>query len=247
MKKPTVFSLHPSLIMSLVLSFLLSNSSYSQDLGPKKLLDSSCDYHDFNRELMNNAHRFVIEESRPGKSIRLCTLEYNPPKESFSIEYNIDGNKIQYRIKKNKTEIKFNGSNNFTDEEKQNYNLTRERALLLKDYYYYIWYLPVKLFDPGTSLSASLTKTSFNNIQCLELAVTYPQQDESDTWRFFFSPKNHKLMGYLFFNSRSDGEYIFLSDEITYEGLRIPAKREWYDNHNDTFLGSDKLLSIERI
>ena len=54
------------------------------------------------------------------------------------------------------------------------------------------------------------------------------------------------LKRYQFFHdeSKNDGEYILLNDEILVEGIKMPKNRSWYFNSNDKFLATDR-LSVE--
>ncbi|MGB1831275.1 MAG: DUF6503 family protein, partial [Flavobacteriaceae bacterium] len=41
--------------------------------------------------------------------------------------------------------------------------------------------------------------------------------------------------------AKNDGEYIILEEEIEIGGIRLPKKRSWYYNSDQTYLGTDHL------
>jgi hypothetical protein len=48
---------------------------------------------------------------------------------------------------------------------------------------------------------------------------------------------------YQFFRdeSKNDGEYILLTEEVVVNGIKMPKNRAWYYNKNDGYLGTDIL------
>ncbi len=114
----------------------------------------------------------------------------------------------------------------------------------MKDYYTYLYGLPMKLRDPGTQIDLLVRKKTFMEKEYLVLRVTYDKEVGEDTWYFYFDPENYAMEAYQFFHkeAENDGEYILLSGEETIHGIRMPKVRAWYYNKDNTYLGTDTLI-----
>lgn len=117
-------------------------------------------------------------------------------------------------------------------------DFTCERAERLRNYYLYLWGLPMKLTDAGTQLSQEVLDTTWQNTPAYRLQVSY----EKDDWSFYFDKKDFRLIGYSFVQNTGSGEDILLASEIEVMGMRIPKERSWYTLEGK-FLGTDKLIS----
>jgi hypothetical protein len=75
------------------------------------------------------------------------------------------------------------------------------------------------------------------------LRVTYDPSVGSDVWYFYFDQASYALKRYQFFHdeSKNDGEYVILKDELDVAGIRMPKDRSWFYNSDDTYLGTDLL------
>ena len=65
-----------------------------------------------------------------------------------------------------------------------------------------------------------------------------------ETLGIFTLIKNtYKLRQYQFFHdeTKNDGEYIVLENEIEVYGIKMPKDRAWYYNQQDKYLGTDYL------
>jgi hypothetical protein len=54
---------------------------------------------------------------------------------------------------------------------------------------------------------------------------------------------------YQFYHNvaENDGEYIVLSEEEVYSGIRIPKIRTWYVNKDRSLLATDKLTKVSSL
>lgn len=113
-----------------------------------------------------------------------------------------------------------------------------------RNYYLYLWGLPMKLRDPGTFIDSDVVRTTFEGGEVDQIRVTYDPQVGGDTWYFYFDPADARMVGYRFYHDESanDGEYITLTDEFTVGQMRLPARRRWFVNADDRFLGEDILV-----
>ncbi len=114
-----------------------------------------------------------------------------------------------------------------------------------RNYYLYLWGLPMKLRDPGAIVHPDVTLTDFQGRPVLSTKVTYDPDVGSDTWYFYFDPETAALVGYRFYHDEAagDGEYITLEGLVNVGSMRIPARRRWFTNAEDRFLGEDVLES----
>ncbi len=119
----------------------------------------------------------------------------------------------------------------------------QERALVLRNYYLYLWGLPMKLYDESTpSITLSADEKVADSL-CKVLRVAY----EKDTWYFYFDVNSGRMLQYKFYKDADEtkGELITLEDEISVNGIKIPQKRSWYTLPEMKHLGTDILSSFE--
>jgi hypothetical protein len=135
---------------------------------------------------------------------------------------------------------------NPSEEQINKFSLSCERANMYKNYYTYLYGLPMKLKDKGTIIHQKVTKTKFKGKDYLVLKATYKKEVGKDTWYFYFDPTTYAMKGYRFYHdeSKNDGEYILLEDETVFENVRLPQKRTWYTHKEDKLLGTDILAEL---
>ena len=117
---------------------------------------------------------------------------------------------------------------------------------MMRNYYTYLYGLPMKLKDPGTQLPSETAVTTFQGQDVFALRVTYDENVGTDTWYFYFHPRTFALVGYRFYHdeSKADGEYIILEGESISGNVRLPKVRKWYTNMEDRHLGTDTVTGI---
>ena len=113
----------------------------------------------------------------------------------------------------------------------------------MRNYFVYLYGLPMKLQDKGTVIDEKVTKTKFQGKEYLSIKVTYEANVGKDTWYFYFDPTTYALSGYRFYHKEEDNdvEYITLEGLETVQGIKIPKVRTWYYNKDDKLLGADIL------
>ena len=118
-----------------------------------------------------------------------------------------------------------------------------ERGLMLRDYFLYLWGLPMKLQDPGTKLSAKVGSSVIDGHACDVIRADY----EKDFWFFHIDRATGQMRQYEFYwhKDPGKGEVITLEGEIGFAGLRIPQTRRWYKQPDNEFLGTDKLVEMQ--
>lgn len=229
-------------LLYLALFFFGTQVQAQQITGPE-LLDKSIRFHDpkgiwkdFNGKLK------VIMET-PNNPNRDSDITIDLPHQYFYVKATRGKNTTEYTLDKRKCQIRFNGDERPNDSIKKKYRLNCERAKLYKNYYTYLYGLPMKLRDPGTIIHEKVIKKRFKGKDYLVLKATYKKEVGKDTWYFYFDPKTYAMEVYQFYHdeSKNDGEYILLSDIEEINSIKMPKKRAWYMNKDNKYLGTDIL------
>lgn len=230
-------------LLILFISFI-SVQLYAQELTGAQLLDKAIQYHDPNGGWESfNGTLFVTMET-PKNPNRDSEIRINLPEEHFYVKASRGENTTEYTVNKNQCKISFNGKENPSEEILKEHKLSCDRANLYKNYYTYLYGLPMKLKDNGTIIHDKVERKTFKGKEYLVLKVTYDEKVGSDIWYFYFNPKTYAMEIYQFFKEKPDsGEYILLSDEVIVNGIKMPKNRAWYYNKNDGYLGTDILTN----
>ena len=225
--------------------FFFTLISSSQELTGNELLDKAIAYHDPNGNWDTFNGSFNITMEIPEKANRDTQIKINLPREYFYSKATSDHNSTEFILEKDKCEILFNGSTDFSEEIAKEKRLSCERATMYKNYYTYLYGLPMKLKDPGTIIHEKTERKNFHGKEYLVLKATYEEGIGKDIWYFYFNPKTFAMEVYQFFHEeeKNDGEYILLTEEETINGIIMPKNRAWYTNKADQLLGTDILMN----
>ncbi len=229
--------------LTILFVLLFAFQGFSQELTGEQLLEKAIQYHDPNGnwETFNGTLNVTMET--PKNPNRDSKIKINLPEEYFYVKASRGENTTEYTIDKENCTIGFNGKTP-TETEKKEHKLSCERAKLYKNYYIYLYGLPMKLKDNGTIIHSKIERKKFKGKDYLVLKATYKKEAGKDTWYFYFNPKTYAMEVYQFFKDKpNSGEYILLSDEETINGIKMPKNRAWYYNKNDGYLGTDILSS----
>lgn len=224
----------------------ISYLSVAQTLTGVELLDKAIAFHDPNNAWKTFSSTFYVTMQPPKKSDRKSTITIDLPNQFFKVSAKRDTIITTYEINKKDCKLSLNGNKNPSEDEKKQHNLNCERANLYKNYYTYLYGLPMKLKDEGTIIHPKVERKKFKGKDYLVLKVTYDEKVGADTWYFYFNPKTYALEIYQFFKDTKDsGEYILLSEIETIQNIKMPKNRVWYYNKNNEYLGTD-MLSIKK-
>lgn len=225
----------------LLLFILCSLTNFSQEITGEQLLNRAIKFHDPNNNWSTFKGTLFVTMKTPNRPKRESEITIDLPKEYFSVKAQTSGNTTTYNVINKNANIKFNG-NIPTEEEKKKYNLNIERANLYKNYYTYLYGLPMKLKDEGTIIHKKVERKKFKEKEYLVLTVTYLKEIGKDTWYFYFDPTTYAMEVYQFFkDTKESGEYILLSGLEIINGIKMPKNRAWYYNKDDGYLGTDFL------
>ncbi|TYA74467.1 DUF6503 family protein [Seonamhaeicola marinus] len=233
------------LLIALMLSTL---ATHAQSLSGEELLEKAIQYHDPNNNWSSFMADFNITMEVPNKSSRLSAITIDLPNEYFKVSAKRDTITTTYTVNKGNCSFALNDSENVSTEDKEKYKLNCKRAKLFKNYYTYLYGLPMKLKDQGTNIAPKVEKKTFRGKTYLVLKATYNAEVGSDIWYFYFNPENYAMEIYQFYKTdangsikKDSGEYILLTEEKTVNGIKMPKNRAWYYNKNDKLLGTDIL------
>lgn len=220
---------------------------FGQSLTAEELLKKSIAFHDPNEVWNTFSGSLTITATRPNASNRISRVTLDHPSQYFSMTVIQDGTETTQILKKGICSYTVNGSGEFSKEEKEKFRLSCERTHMMRNYYSYLYGLPMKLKDPGTVLDPTVYNKTFKGSQYLAVKVTYDAEVGKDTWYFYFNPATFALEVYQFFHdeTKNDGEYILLDGLMDIQTMKIPQSRAWYTNKDNTFLGADLLTAAE--
>jgi len=223
---------------------------HAQSITSTELLNRAISFHDPSSKWEESKIEVVVEMGTPNRPMRRTQFMINNLEHEFQLEMMSRGDFYEYEVdNRDSTEIRFNFLVPTDSLLVDSLNLTVERAIFWRDYYSYLYGLPMKLKDPGAIIDPEVESTRFQNKEVLALKVTYEEGVGGDTWYFYFDPGTYQLVGYRFYHDESanDGEYIVLEGLEIHNGLRIPKNRSWYVNEDGRLLGTDylKRLSVK--
>ncbi len=226
------------------LIILAASPCISQEISAEELLANSIAYHDPQGRWGRLQADLVVKSTRPGGSDRLSYISMDQPRSYFAIRVERDGKTKEYTLSGSDCRLAYQGSASFSDQVAHDEDMTCERGRFWRDYYMYLYGLPMKLRDPGTILDPEVARREFHGKEYLVLKVTYDPKKGADTWFFYLDPDTHALGAYQFYHdmAENDGEYILLEGEALVGGMRLPKTRKWYRNDSGEFLGADILL-----
>jgi hypothetical protein len=196
-------------------------------LTGKELIEKSISYHDPKGDWPKLKASFVIQDSLPpGRDSRFYVFSLDNSQSKFV--YRIDG--LHYLVWNDSVQI-FEGE------------IDKERALRMRNYYTYLWGLPMKLKDEGTAIEDSVRNEVLNGKEYRVVRVPY----KKDIWYFYIDPETYRLEAYKFYQDEPNfkGEIIYLDQEFEFKGLKIPQNRSWFRTEKEEFLGTDKLLEVK--
>ncbi|MBO0593288.1 hypothetical protein I2486_17945 [Cellulophaga sp. E16_2] len=219
-------------------------TSKAQSLTASELLEKSIGYHDpVNLWNVFQGKLFITMNYPDGKE-RHSEVEIDLPKQHFEITSTTADNTIKQTIDKEDCTLKLNGSTTLSEEDIKKHQLSCDRTKMMKNYYTYLYGLPMKLKDKGTNLDPKVHTKTFKGKEYLVLKVTYDESVGKDVWYFYFDPISYAMEVYQFFHdeSKNDGEYILLTELENVGTIKMPKIRAWYYNKNDKHLGTDILM-----
>ncbi len=231
-----------------IVSFFLSlaQMAFGQLPTPQEVIEKSIDFHDPDRIWGKENLTIALREKRPDGANRTSKLKFNWSQSAFELHRDIDGNQISYQISQQDTLIYFNGQAVTDSALIRKYRLEKKHALLLRDYYNYLYGLPM-LLKEDIAFAHEVRDTVFDSRHVYSVSLHYEPPVGNDIWYFYFDKNDYSLMGYRFYHdpSANDGEYIVVEGMAELEQFKLPKIRKWYLNKNAKFLGEDTITELK--
>jgi hypothetical protein len=187
-----------------------------------------------------------LAESR-GYESRTDRIRVDNAAGRFELASDRGGDKVEVVGRGDELSARLNGSADIDAATLDKHRLNAAQLPGWRDYFAYVFGLPMKLSDPGTVLDPDTRLTEFEGRDVLALRVTYDPEVGRDIWYFYLDPESFALVGCRFFHdeSKNDGEYIVYEGEIEGpNGLRLPKLRHWYVNAGGEFLATDDVVAV---
>jgi hypothetical protein len=230
---------------TLILLFI-SIAAFTQKITGDELLEKSIQFHDPNNNWETFEGELFVTMETPKRTPRKSSIHIDFQRQYFSVAVKRDTIIKKHVVSKEECSFVINGNTAPSKALKEQYNLNCERAKMFKNYYTYLYGLPMKLKDKGTIINQEVTTKIFKGKEYLVLKASYSKEIGKDTWYFYFDPETYAMGVYQFFKEAKDsGEYILLSGLETIKGIKMPKNRAWYYNKDDGYLGTDVLSKLK--
>ena len=234
--------------LSFLILILVMTTACNSELNSEQLLNKTISYHDPNGNWNSFNATFSVTMETPNRSNRESIMTINLLDDKFELKATRDSITTEYYLDKDDCRYGLNGNFNVTDSLAQVHNVSCERGFMYKNYYTYLYGLPMKLRDPGTIIDENVETKTFKGKEYLVLKASYEENVGTDIWYFYFDPETYAMEIYQFFrkdengNQKDDtGEYILLTGEEIVNDIKMPKTRAWYYNKDDKYLGTDIL------
>ena len=212
-------------------------------------LERSIGYHDPDGIWSRASHVLVLSSARPDGPVRASTIVIDNVAGRFHSRQRVGDDTLEFIVEGDSCEARVNGSADLSAEQIERFALSCELMQRARNYNTYLYGLPMKLRDPGTIVHPDVEAVTFAGRPVYSVKVAYEPEVGTDTWYFYLDRNTYALAGYRFYHdeSQNDGEYIVLAEETSAGSLRLPKVRAWYVNADDRYLGTDTIVSIERV
>ena len=202
-----------------------------QDPGPGSstdILDRSIAYHDPDGLWKDFQYELSFVATLPDSTERHTTVQIDLPKRYFRYLRTSAGADLGIQH-----DSCFNANSDTVD-------CTAIKRI--RNYYTYLWGLPMKLKDPGTDMDQEFTESTFEGQPVYRIKVTYP----NEVYYFSFDKETYRLVGEEFYKDEAKnlGEKMIRGGEVNLNGLKLPKTRAWYNTHDSLYLATDKLESF---
>lgn len=231
--------------MKIILStllFLFCITGVAQELTGEQLLDKTIAHHDPNNNWPEFIGKFQVTMTTPNSPDRVSKLKLDNTNNSFYAQVWKENRYEEYDFQLEECQTHIDEP---IDRKKH-----CERTIFLRDYYTYLYGLPMKLKDQGTNIDSKVERKIFKGKEYLVLKATYDKNVGSDVWFFYLDPTTFKMEIYQFFKMDEagkiiphSGEYILLSGNHVVNDINMPKTRKWYYNKNDQYLGADVITN----
>ena len=119
--------------------------------------------------------------------------------------------RLEYTIDSSGAKAMWNGSTTIPTDKASKYQISEARAVLFRNYFSYLYGMPMKLRDVGTIIDPTVFRVTFYDKVYDRIRVTYDPAIGTDTWYFYFNPELHALEAYQFYKDESQNCLLYTS------------------------------------
>ena len=223
---------------------LICNWGVFAQISGNELLDRAIEYHDPDNNWDTFSGTLNIALALADGSTRTSSITLDIPNSYFKILSYQDSIQITREIKEGNCGFLINGVKEVSETDLKKYRGSCQTTKMYKNYYSYLYGLPMKLKDKGAIINPVVETAIFKGKTYYVLSVTYDKHVGTDRWKFYFNTSTYAMEVYQFFKDSTDktGEYILLTDEVEISGIKMPKNRAWYYNKDNKYLGTDRLM-----
>lgn len=243
-------SRRPNLVAALAVIALTGSGPVGtpQAMSAEAVVAAAIAFHDPQGLWADGSFRLELVQTRPIGGYTEVELVIDNGSGRFWMQRVRFGRVVESAVTGDECWTKLDGSAEYSERDAQRFGLGCEAMRTTRNYYTFLYGLPMKLRDPGAIIDPEAVRTEFEGRDVWQVRVTYPPEIGTDTWYLYFDPVEHGLVGYRFYHDEAanDGEYIVL-DRLQEGDLRLPKVRAWFNNADGELVGTDKIMAFERI
>lgn len=214
----------------------------SQVLTTDELIEKSISFHDPNNNWDTFEGTLKLRQDNPKDTKSYRKVYLNLETGEFKFKGSYGENTLKYLVQNGQGQASWNDNSSIPDSIKTKYRISPSRALMYRNYYEYLYGMPMKLKDKGTNIDPTVKEVHFHGGDYYKIKVSYDIEVGTDTWYFYFEKDNYALGAYEFWKKTpGDGEYMLLSGIKQMNGINMPQRISWFMTVDDRWLGMDVL------
>lgn len=220
-----------NLLYSFTLIVLCSSFVKQQTVTAEEVLEKSVSFHDPNNQWPYLRADFVFESS----------FSFNDSiPESLKVHIDVPDNNFRYQNFDRNVDISYPKDSCIINSGET----SCEAYTWTKNFYTYIWGLPMKLKDPGEYLQDSVKLDTIQNFPLHVITAIY----EKETFQFYFHQQTGELKCFEFVKNdgSNHGEFVYLKGIKEHYGIKFPQHRTWTTLKNGSLIGTNEVLSIQK-
>lgn len=235
----------PKLLFLLVLAFFPA-AQLAPPTGPE-LVQQSIAHHDPNGKWPTLRTRLFFQSTPAKGKASTFEVELDNGTGYFCHISHPEGREVVKGVVNGQEIFLLDGQPDPSNEDRKKFRLAAGAAQRTRNFYTFLYGLPMKLRDAGTRVAPEAPLQPLLGQTYPTVQVSYDPAVGQDTWSFYLDPRTSALQAYRFHQHKepNDGEYVLLNGVLAVEGIRLPKERQWYLNKDDSYLATDLLLRAE--
>ncbi len=232
----------------LIFSIVISSSFKFSDNAGQYLLKKVIAYHDPKGNWAKLKARLYLSNTNSEGKENSFELELDNKTGYFCHISHKDGKEIVKGSSNGKEFFSVDNKKDITENDIKKYKLNSESVKSIRNFYGYLYGLPMKLTDAGVNVDEKVNNEEVDNKTYPTIRVSYDPAVGKDNWFFYCDPQTSALKAYRFNHGTPEsGEYILLDQELKVNDVKLPKIRKWYLNKDNKYLGTDILIKSEKL